>query len=118
MVQPVAFIILDMSTDASALVSMYAYAYPDSTSSNESAPTNDTSLPGGSVTNSTDSSSNEADLKSIRGVFIISCFIFTFSLLSLLTPPGPLPCLLANVRTSVMMDSTEMEEEDVLVPMG
>ena len=50
-------------------------------------------------------------------LFVASCFILGFSLLNLLLE-NPIKTLIRNARTSVLMQSREMESKDVPVPIG
>ena len=105
----------DVATDGNLLFEMKSYI--DTLAANSTS--NSTVDNVTEILNSTTSSEtgNREAAAALRGLWLASIFILFFSMLNLIFG-NPVKLLIRNVRTSVLMESREMETKDVLVPIG
>ena len=114
---PLGLVALDISSDGNLLLFM---------SSNLRA-TNTTVLTNNSTENNFTMQHNNSSIETgseqrevawrLEGLFIGSCLIIGFSLLSLILE-NPAKTLIRSVRTSALMRSKEMNAKDLPVPIG
>ena len=113
---PLGLVALDMGSDGNLLFFMNSYL-DTIRAQNTRILTNNSTNNNFTAQHNNSSSSIETVAWRLEGLFIGSCLIIGFSLLSLILE-NPAKTLIRSVRTSALMRSKEMNAKDLPVPIG
>ena len=113
---PLGLVALDMGSDGNLLFFMNSYL-DTIRAQNTRILTNNSTNNNFTVQHNNSPSSIETVAWRLEGLFIGSCLIIGFSLLSLILE-NPAKTLIRSVRTSALMRSKEMNAKDLPVPIG
>ena len=121
---PLVVVAVDVATDSNLLFDMNSYidtlrANSTSNSTDDNVTEILNSTASSEILNSTASSEtgNREAAVALLGLWVGSVAILAISMLNLIFG-NPVKLLIRNVRTSVLMESREMEAKDVSVPIG
>ena len=113
---PLGLVALDMGSDGNLLFFMNSYLDTIRAQNTRVLPNNNFTVQHNNSSIETGSEQREVAWR-LEGLFIGSCLIIGFSLLSLILE-NPAKTLIRSVRTSALMRSKEMNAKDLPVPIG
>ena len=115
---PLGLVALDMGSDGNLLFFMNSYLDTIRTQNTRVLPNNNFTVQHKNSSSSIETGSEQREVAwRLEGLFIGSCLIIGFSLLSLILE-NPAKTLIRSVRTSALMRSKEMNAKDLPVPIG
>ena len=115
---PLGLVALDMGSDGNLLFFMNSYLDTIRAQNTRVLPNNNFTVQHNNSSSSIETGSKHTEVAwRLEGLFIGSCLIIGFSLLSLILE-NPAKTLIRSVRTSALMRSKEMNAKDLPVPIG